>query len=40
MAVQRNGTVMTEGDPDTRIELGDTIVVVGTDEAVSRFAEL
>ncbi|WP_435124885.1 potassium channel family protein [Halobaculum sp. D14] len=39
VAVQRNGHLITDLDPDTAVRDGDTLVVVGTDDAVNRFTE-
>jgi len=37
VAVERNGTVITDVGPDVHIEAGDELVVAGTDAAVDRF---
>jgi len=37
LAVERNGTVLTNLGPDVRIQYGDSIVIAGTDAGVSRF---
>ncbi|PSP95859.1 metal transporter [Halobacteriales archaeon QS_4_62_28] len=37
VAVERNGTVITDVGPDVHIEAGDELVVAGTDAAIDRF---
>lgn len=39
IAVERNGSVITDLDPDFRIQHDDALVVAGTDAAVNRFTE-
>jgi len=38
IAVERDGTVLSEVDPDQVIEEGDTVVVAGVDEAINDFS--
>src|SRR5699024_3761533 len=40
VAVDRDGTVLTEIDPDFELRSDDEVIVVGTDEDVTRFAAL
>ena len=40
VAVERNGTVLTDVGPDVRFESGDKLVIAGTDEGVNRFQRL
>jgi len=40
LAVERNGTVLTDLGPDVRIQYGDSIVIAGTDAGVNRFKRL
>mgnify|MGYP002762517387 CR=1 FL=1 len=39
VAVERNGDLLTDVGPDTRVIDGDRLVVAGTDDAVNRFNE-
>jgi Trk K+ transport system NAD-binding subunit len=39
VAIERDDAVLTDIGPDTRIESGDELVVVGSDESVRRFEE-
>lgn len=39
VAVQRDGAVLADIGPDTRIEAGDTLVVAGTDADTTQFVE-
>ena len=39
IAVERNGEVLTDVGPNTTVREGDTLVVAGTDAAVTRFTE-
>ena len=39
VAIERDETVVTEVGPNTRIESGDELIVVGTDEGVRQFQE-
>ena len=40
VAVERNGTVLTDLGPDVRIQYGDSLVIAGTDAGVNRFKQL
>ncbi|MBX0303918.1 potassium channel family protein [Haloarcula salinisoli] len=40
LALERNGTVLTDLGPDVRIQYGDSIVIAGTDAGVTRFKQL
>lgn len=40
VAIERNGTVVTDLDPGEVIGSGDTLIVAGTDEAINRFNAL
>ncbi len=40
VAVERDGELLTEVGPDTRIESGDELIIAGTDAGTARFAEL
>jgi len=40
LAVERNGTVLTDLGPDVRVQYGDSLVIAGTDAGVSRFQRL
>jgi Trk K+ transport system NAD-binding subunit len=40
VAVERDGTVLTDVGPEFRVEAGDEVVVAGADEGVNRFREL
>jgi TrkA domain protein len=40
LAIQRDSRTLSNPDPDTEIQAGDTLVVVGTDEAYSALDEL
>ncbi len=40
VAVERDGTVITDVGPDFRVQEGDDVVVAGEDEGVNRFREL
>ena len=40
VAVERNGTVLTDLGPDVRIQYGDSLVIAGTDAGVNRFKRL
>lgn len=40
VAVERNGTVLTDLEADFRIQDGDEVVIAGTDEGTNLFAEL
>ena len=40
VAVERNGTVLTDLGPDVRIRHGDSLVIAGTDGGVKRFQQL
>ncbi|WP_277542543.1 potassium channel family protein [Haloarcula laminariae] len=37
VAVERNGTVLTDLGPDVRVQSGDSLVIAGTDAGVKRF---
>jgi Trk K+ transport system NAD-binding subunit len=37
VAIERDGEVLTDIDPETRIESGDELVIVGTDEGIRAF---
>jgi len=40
LAVERDGTVLTDLGPDVRIQYGDSVVIAGTDAGVTRFKRL
>ena len=40
VAIERDGTLQTNVGPDTEIEVGDELVIAGTDEGTNRFKEL
>ena len=40
VAVERNGTVLTNLGPDVRIQYEDSLVIAGTDGGVTRFKQL
>nr|WP_321170533.1 NAD-binding protein [Halobaculum sp. YSMS11] len=40
VAIERDGDLLTDIGPDTKVVEGDTLVVAGTDDAVNRFNEL
>ncbi|MEF8813206.1 MAG: NAD-binding protein [Halovenus sp.] len=40
VAVERNGSLLTDLGPGTRIEAGDELIVAGTDTGANRFVEL
>lgn len=40
VAIERDGDLLTDIGPDTKVIEGDTLVVAGTDDAVNRFNEL
>ncbi|WP_424001976.1 potassium channel family protein [Haloarcula salina] len=40
IAIERNGTVLTNLGPDVRIQSGDKLVIAGTDDGVNRFQSL
>jgi K+/H+ antiporter YhaU regulatory subunit KhtT len=40
VAIERNGDVVTDVGPDTRIGAEDRLVVAGTDESVREFEQL
>jgi K+/H+ antiporter YhaU regulatory subunit KhtT len=39
VAIERDGAVLSDIGPDSRIEPGDELVVVGSDESVRRFED-
>ena len=40
IAVERDGTVLTDIGPNLKLERDDALVIAGTDDAVNRFNEL
>lgn len=40
IAIQRNGTTVPSPDPETEIEVGDTLVVIGSQEDLGQFEPL
>lgn len=40
IAIQRNGTTVPSPDPETEIEVGDTLVVIGSQEDLGQFESL